>query len=202
MPRAKPITSKADLAPEHYAAADAVIKTFGHIRGPFSARLHSPGLAQKLVPMVGFVRDDTIVEPSLRFVAILAAARECDAPYVWAAQVAQARKHKIREDLIDHIRAQGDPAKLPENERDVMNYALQLTRTHRADKALFARASALLEQWALADISDKLAREISYGQQRQVDLMLAMAGEAGDAAGAPMEGSTKEREASGDGRPR
>ena len=73
----------------------------------------------------------------MRFVAILAAARECDAPYVWAAQVAQARKHKIREDLIDHIRAQGDPAKLPENERDVMNYALQLTRTHRADKALF-----------------------------------------------------------------
>ena len=137
MPRTKLINSKADLAPEHHAAADAVLKIFGHIRGPFSVLLHSPALAQRLAPMVGFVRDDTIVEPSLRFVAILAAARECDAPYVWAAQVAQARKHKIREDLIDHIRAQGDPAKLPENERDVMNYALQLTRTHRADKALF-----------------------------------------------------------------
>lgn len=137
MPRTKLITAKSDLAPEHHAAADAVLKIFGHIRGPFSVLLHSPALAQRLAPMVGFVRDDTIVEPKLRFVAILAAARECDAPYVWAAQVAQARQHKIREDLIDHIRAQGDSAKLPAEERNVMNYALQLTRTHKTDKALF-----------------------------------------------------------------
>ena len=137
MPRTQLITAKSDLAPEHHAAADAVLKVFGHIRGPFSVLLHSPALAERLVPMVGFVRDDTIVEPKLRFVAILAAARECDAPYVWAAQVAQARKHHIREDLIDHIRAQGDPAKLPAQERDIMQYTLQLVRTHRADKALF-----------------------------------------------------------------
>ncbi len=137
MPRTKLITAKSDLAPEHHAAADVVLKIFGHIRGPFSVLLHSPALAERLAPMVGFVRDDTIVEPKLRFVAILAAARECDAPYVWAAQVAQARKHHIREDLIDHIRAQGDPAKLADDERDIMNYALQLTRTHRADKVLF-----------------------------------------------------------------
>ncbi len=137
MPRTKLITSKADLAPEHHAAADAVLKIFGHIRGPFSVLLHSPALAARLAPMVGFVRDDTIVAPNLRYVAILAAARECDAPYVWAAQVAQAQKHNVRKDLIDHIRAKGDPAKLPPEERDVMNYALQLTRTHKADKALF-----------------------------------------------------------------
>lgn len=137
MARTALITAKSNLAPEHHAAADAVLKIFGHIRGPFSVLLHSPALAARLAPMVGFVRDDTIVEPSLRFVAILAAARECDAPYVWAAQVAQARKHTIREDLIAHIRAQGDPAKLPAEERDVMNYALQLVRTHKVDKPLF-----------------------------------------------------------------
>lgn len=139
MPRAKPITSKADLAPEHHAAADAVIKVFGHIRGPFSVLLHSPGLAEKLVPMVSFVRDETIVEPNLRFIAILTAARECNAPYVWAAQVALARKHQFPEALIDHIRAQGDPAKLTPEQCDVMNYTLQVTRTHRADEALFKR---------------------------------------------------------------
>ena len=137
MPRTKPILSKADAGPDGQAAADAVLKVFGHIRGPFSVLLHSPVLTEKLAPMVGFVRDETIVEPRWRFVAVLAAARECDAPYVWAAQVAQARKHQIREDLIDHIRAQGSPDKLPAEERDIMNYALQLTRTHRADEALF-----------------------------------------------------------------
>mgnify|MGYP003335340481 FL=1 len=137
MARTKPITAKSDLAPEHHAAADAVLKVFGHIRGPFGVLLHSPSLAERLAPMVGFVRDDTIVEPNLRFVAILGAARECDAPYVWAAQVALARKHKIREDLIDHIRARRDPAALPADERDILNYTLQLTRTHKVGKALF-----------------------------------------------------------------
>jgi len=137
MPRFTPITKKSEVAPEHQAVADAIIKVFGHIRGPFSVLLHSPTLAARLVPMVSFVRDDTIVEPKYRFVAILAAARECDAPYVWAAQVAQARKHNIREDLIDHIRAKGDPATLIAEERDIMNYTLQLVRTHHVDLALF-----------------------------------------------------------------
>lgn len=137
MPRTKLIQSKADVPAGGEGAADAVLKIFGHIRGPFSVLLHSPALAEKLAPMVGFVRDDTIVEPVLRFVAILAATRECDAPYVWAAQVAQARKHNISEDLISHIRAQKSAELLPAAERDVFNYALQLTRTHKVDEALF-----------------------------------------------------------------
>ncbi len=137
MPRIRPITARSDLPPEHQSVADAVLKVFGHIRGPFSVLLHSPALAERLVPLVRFVRDDTIVEPKHRFVAILAGSRACDSPYVWAAQVAQARKHGIREDLIDHIRAQGDPGQLPAEERDLVNYALQLVRTHHVDQALF-----------------------------------------------------------------
>jgi 4-carboxymuconolactone decarboxylase len=139
MPRTKPILSKADAGPDGQAAADAVLKIFGHIRGPFSVLLNSPVLTEKLAPMVGFVRDETIVEPRWKFVAVLGAARECDAPYVWAAQVALARKHQFPETLINHIRAQQSPDALPPEERDILNYALQLTRTHKADEALFKR---------------------------------------------------------------
>ncbi len=46
----------------------------------------------------------------------------------------------------------------------------------RADRDLFARAGTLLDEWGLSEIADHAAREISYGQQRQVDLILAMAG--------------------------
>lgn len=137
MPRLTPITSRSELPAEHQAVADAVVKVFGHIRGPFSMFLHSPTLAERLLPMVTFVREDTIVEPKLRFVAILTAARESGAAYVWAAQVAQARSNGIREELIDFIRAKGDPAKLPQEEREVMTYTRQLMRTNRVDHATF-----------------------------------------------------------------
>jgi 4-carboxymuconolactone decarboxylase len=138
MPRIDPITSKSAMAPEHQSAADAVLEVFGHIRGPFSMLLHSPALAQQLLPVVTFVRHGTIIEPNVRFAAILTAAREHECNYVWAAQVEQAHKNGIREELIDHIRAKGDPATLPADERDVVNYVRQLVRTHRVDDATFA----------------------------------------------------------------
>jgi len=70
MPRFTPVAAKADLAAEHQHVFDQVMGVFGRVRGPFSMLLHSPKLASKLLPMVPFNRDETIVEPSPRFAAI------------------------------------------------------------------------------------------------------------------------------------
>lgn len=40
---------------------------------------------------------------------------------------------------------------------------------------LFHEANALLEEWGLTAIAGRPAKEISYGEQRQIDLILAMA---------------------------
>lgn len=148
MPRLTPITNKSSLAPEHQPVADAVLKVFGHIRGPFSMLLHSPKLAEKLLPLVTFVREDNVIEPNHRFAAILTAARERDAAYVWAAQVEQAHKNGIRKELIDLIRARGDSAKLPPDEREIVVYVRQLMSTNRVDQVAFdALRSKYSEQW-------------------------------------------------------
>jgi 4-carboxymuconolactone decarboxylase len=158
MPRVTPITAKSDLPAEHHAVADAVLKVFGHIRGPFSMLLHSPMLAERLLPMVTFVREDTIVEPRLRFAAILTAARERGAAYVWGAQVALARTNRIREELINLIRTNGDPAELPEDEREIVVFVRQLMRTNRVDPAVFDalksrhNAQWLVELTAIANV--------------------------------------------------
>lgn len=137
MPRIKAITTKSDLPAEHHAVADAIVKVFGQMRGPFSMLLHSPKLAERVLPLVTFFRDDSIVESKLRSVAALTAARERDAAYVWAAQVAAARRNGVREELIDLIRAKGDAGKLPPEEREIVSYIRQLMRTNRVDQATF-----------------------------------------------------------------
>lgn len=137
MPRVDPITAKSALPAEHHAVADAVVKVFGQIRGPFSILLHSPKLAARLIPLVPFFHDESIVEGKLRSVAILTASREFGAAYVWAAQVAAARRNGVREELIDIIRTKGDPGKLPAGEQDIVNYARQLLRTNRVEQATF-----------------------------------------------------------------
>ena len=155
MPRIPAIASKNDVRPEHHAVADAVVKVFGSIRGPFSILLHSPRLAERLLPLVPYFREDSVVEARLRLIAILTAVREREAAYPWAAQVGQARKDGLRDEVIDVIRAKGDPAQLPEDERDVMSYARQLLRTNRPDAALV----------------EKLAKR--YGNEWIVDLTAA-----------------------------
>jgi 4-carboxymuconolactone decarboxylase len=137
MPRVAPIKDKSELPAEHQATADAVVKFYGQIRGPWTMLLHSPKLAAQLLPMVHFFHDQSIVEGKLRSVAVLAAVREHGSAYVWSAQVAAARRNGVREELIDLIRAQGEPGKLPAPEREIMTYARQLARTNRVDQATF-----------------------------------------------------------------
>jgi branched-chain amino acid transport system ATP-binding protein len=53
--------------------------------------------------------------------------------------------------------------------------AFALHRRMAANHALYQKADALLAKWNLTPIAGRLAKEISYGEQRQVDLILAMA---------------------------
>src|SRR3989338_6279166 len=137
MPRVAPITGKSDVPAEHHAVVDAVVKVFGNVRGPFSMLLHSPKLAARVLPLVTFFRDESVVEAKLRSVAILTAVREREAAYVWSAQVAAARRNGLREEVIDLLRAKGAPGRLAAEEREIVIYVRQLMRTNRAEQVVF-----------------------------------------------------------------
>ncbi len=150
MPRIAPISDKSNVAPDHHHVVDAVQKVFGNVRGPFSMLLHSPKLAERILPLVTFFRDESVVDAKLRSVAILAAVREREAAYVWSAQVGAARRNGLGEDVIDLLRAKGDPGKLSAEERDIVIYVRQLMRTNRVDqKAFDAVKSRHDEQWMI-----------------------------------------------------
>src|SRR5256885_9185421 len=137
MPRLAPITGKADVSAEHHAVVDAVEKIFGGVRGPFSMLLHSPKLAERLLPLVTFFRDGSVVDAKLRSVAILAAVREREAAYVWSAQVGAARRNGLGDEIIDVLRATGDANKPGGGERDIGTYVRQLLRTNKVDQKTF-----------------------------------------------------------------
>src|SRR5262245_18853302 len=101
MPRIAPVTGKSDVPAAHHAVVDAVVNVFGGVRGPFSVLLHSPQLAERVLPLVTFFREQSVVDDKLRSIAILTAVREREAAYVWAAQVAAARRNGLREEVID-----------------------------------------------------------------------------------------------------
>src|SRR6185436_15011970 len=132
MPRVTPVASKADVAPEHQAVVDDVLKVFGAVRGPFSMMLHSPEMAKRMLPLVPFFRDESLVEGKLRSVGVLAAVRERE-----AAQVAAARRNGLREAAIDLLRAKADASKFVADEAAIVTYVRQLMRTNRVEQAAF-----------------------------------------------------------------
>ncbi len=137
MARIPVVAGKADVAAADQHVVDQVLEVFGRVRGPFSVLLRSPKLAEMLLPLVTFNRNDTIVEQPLRSIAALTAAREREAAYVWAAQVDAARRVGLREAVIDLVRVKGDPAGLSEDEREIVIYTRQLMRTNRVEQAVF-----------------------------------------------------------------
>jgi alkylhydroperoxidase family enzyme len=104
MTRIKAIRGKSDLAAEFHHVFDGVLETFGQVRGPFSMLLHSPKLAERLLPLVHFFRSGTTVEGKDLSLAILVAARAREGAYVWSRQVDLARRNGVREEVIDLIR--------------------------------------------------------------------------------------------------
>ena len=137
MARLPQIAGKADVPESHHYVVDQVLDVFGRVRGPFSILLHSPELAQRLLPMVPFSRKMTAVEAVPRFVGILTTVREKDAAYVWAAQVNVARQAGLSEKTIGVLRAKGDIGALPPEQRDVATYARQLVLTNKVDQSVF-----------------------------------------------------------------
>ena len=102
MPRVAPITGKSDVPAEYHDVVDGVLQVFGQVRGPFSMLLHSPKLAERVLNLGNFFRsNDSVVAAKDRSLAILVAAREREGAYVWAAQVAAARRAGVREEAID-----------------------------------------------------------------------------------------------------
>ena len=148
MTRIKAIGGKADVAPEYHHVVDGVLETFGQVRGPFSMLLHSPKLAERLLPLVHFFRSGTTVAGRDLSLAILVAARERAGAYVWARQVDLARRNGVRDEAIDLIRRKGDPAELLPEEREIVVYARQLAETNRVDQSAFEALRARHdEQW-------------------------------------------------------
>jgi 4-carboxymuconolactone decarboxylase len=137
MPSVAPITRKSDVPAEHHAVVDHVLKVFNTIRGPFSMLLHSPKLAERILGVGDFYRDESVVEGKHRSLAILGGVRERKAAYVWAAQVNAARRAGVREEAIDVIRGKADRAKLTAEEDQIVTYAEQLVRHHQVDQATF-----------------------------------------------------------------
>jgi 4-carboxymuconolactone decarboxylase len=160
MPRVAPITGKSDVPAQYHPIVDQVLKVFGNVRGPFSMLLHSPKLAERMLAIGDFYRDESVVAGKDRSLAILVGVRERQGAYVWSAQVNAAKRAGVRDEAIDVIRKKGDASKLTAEEREIITYAEQLFKKNKVDQAAF---DALLKRHGVQWLLELTAGASYYG---------------------------------------
>jgi 4-carboxymuconolactone decarboxylase len=135
--RFKPLTPET-MTPEQKEIADKIMAgPRKGMRGPFSALLRSPELADYAQKLGEYVRFKTSIPPRLNELAILLTARHWTAQYEWYAHRRLAMQAGLSPDIADAIAAGKRPATLGPEETIVYNFCHELLETGHVSDASF-----------------------------------------------------------------
>ncbi len=134
-----PTVTRQSVPENERAAFDAFVADRGEVpsTGPGSVMLNAPGVAQRALGLALYLRTDTSLEPRIRELAMLLAARENDCQFIWNAHAPPARRAGLRDDIVDALRDRREPQNLATDEIAVINYGREFFRTRRVGEAAF-----------------------------------------------------------------
>lgn len=155
MSRIKMITERTDVEEARRGEIDTILQALGHLGGPFSVLLHSPGLAQKVMEAGAHIRLRSTLEKWQRELAILVVAAGKSSDFEWASHVELARKAGLEEKAIDAVRAGADPAAagLAEDETDIVAFVRQLVAGNRVGQEVYDRLVARHDERWLVELT-------------------------------------------------
>ena len=138
MARTPTVTREA--VPENQRAAfDAYVQERGEVPtgGPGSVMLNAPGAAELALGLALYLRSQTSLEPRIRELAMLVAARENDCQYIWNAHAPPGRVAGLRDEIVDALRDRKDLPNPAADEAAVVAYGQEFFRTRRVSQAAF-----------------------------------------------------------------
>jgi 4-carboxymuconolactone decarboxylase len=153
MPRVKQIREKHELPEDKHEVYDAIAQSRGGIVGPFPTLLHSAEVAARVAHLGHYLRFDSALPPPLREVAILAAARESDCDFEWAAHVRLGRQAGVPEHVIETIAERAGLTRLSPAEAVVIDYCRQLLGAKRVSQETFDAALSRFGVQGVVDLT-------------------------------------------------
>lgn len=139
MLRVPPVTDRASLPAEYHGLFDRIAQTRGGVmEGPYSVLLHSPAVAASVERIAVTLRAEGELRPDEFALAALTVAWAKQAAFVWAVQVANARRAGLPDAVFAALRAD-DPSSLPPEQADLVSFARQLVGGTGVDQATFDR---------------------------------------------------------------
>lgn len=153
MPRLPDLDPTA-LTPEQKQVHDNITSgPRGSVRGPFTALLHNPGVAEHVQAMGIHLRFNGVLPDRLRELAILTAARFWGADYEWNSHAPIAEKEGLSLAVIDAIAENRTPEFPSDDEKTVHAFCQELHGEHTVSDATYDAAVAVLGHEGVVELT-------------------------------------------------
>ncbi len=147
-----PEPTRAELPPEGRAVFDWIARTRGATRGPYGVLLHHPALAERVAALGEQLRFRSLLPGPDRELAILAAGREHESPYEWAAHEPIAIQEGARAEAIAVVRDGRSTEGLERREALIVDTVRTVLRRRALTEAEFPGAEGELGRVALIEL--------------------------------------------------
>jgi 4-carboxymuconolactone decarboxylase len=133
--------------------------------GPYNPLLRSPVLGQRMFDLLHYLRWETSVPLKLNEFAILIVGRQWRSQVEWHAHVPLAIKAGLAPEIIAELKANKRPANMPPEEAAVYDFVTELTTKHAVSDEIFDRASKLLGEQQVVDLTAVAGTYIAVAMQ-------------------------------------
>jgi 4-carboxymuconolactone decarboxylase len=145
-----------ELSARQQEISDRISSRRGGTRGPFLVWLRSPELCEKVEALGAYCRFESSLNPRLRELSLLIAARHFDAQYSWNAHVGKAIDLGVSAESLQALAARDEPSFGGRDEQVLYQFAVEILRGHFVTDETFALALAEFGEQGLVDIIGSL----------------------------------------------
>jgi 4-carboxymuconolactone decarboxylase len=140
------------LSPRQQEISDRISRRRGGTRGPFLVWLRSPELCEKVEALGAYCRFESALDPRLRELSLLIAARHFDAQYSWNAHIGKAAGLGVSRDSLAALAERREPDFGQRDEQIVYRLATEILGGHFVSDDTFGQAMAVLGEQGVVDL--------------------------------------------------
>jgi 4-carboxymuconolactone decarboxylase len=145
-----------ELSPRQQEISDRIASRRGGTRGPFLVWLRSPELCEKVEALGAYCRFESALNPRLRELILLIAARHFDAQYSWNAHVGKAADLGVSADSLQALAANEEPSFASPDEQVLYEFSTAILRDHFVSDETFGRALGEFGEQGVVDVIGSL----------------------------------------------
>lgn len=147
-----PLAKRENMDAAGQAVWDEIETSRGGVARNYAALLNNPQAAGSMAHLGGYARYETPLDPRIKALAVLTAAREACGHYVWTVNQPAAKAAGLSDEIIAAIQEYRAPAGFEANDAAVVQFVLELLRGHRISDATFEAVRAMVGDSGAVDV--------------------------------------------------